>query len=290
MTDRTEEAWRLLHTPVGARGSGRIRYGAAMALYQAGALSVAELEVYRAASARVSRDPAHLLVAGRVPLTEPPARDGPAAITNLVVEADRYIATLPGDGPVEVRQGMARWSAGPVAPLHARAHPVVAAHLPAALADLAPTHPALAAALAAASRLLAWAPYDRYPRDQIGNAFADGHAFASIMGDGAPLPACDFELGLFLIAPHLLYRDHCHTAPELYAPLTGPHGWRFGPGRPLIVKPAHVPVWNPSYRPHLTKVGPVPFLCIFGWTRDVNDPARVIPADDWPRLEALRLG
>ena len=87
----------------------------------------------------------------------------------------------------------------------------------------------------------------------------------------------------------MLYRDHCHAAPELYAPLTGPHGWRFGPGRPLMVKPAHQPVWNPPYPPHLTKVGPVPFLCLFGWTRDVNEVARVMPAADWPELEALRL-
>ncbi len=61
------------------------------------------------------------------------------------------------------------------------------------------------------------------------------------------------------------------------------------PDRPLVVKPAHRPVWNEPFRPHLTKVGPVPFLALFGWTRDVNDPARVLPATDWPSLEALRL-
>ncbi|MDZ7908534.1 MAG: dimethylsulfonioproprionate lyase family protein [Gemmobacter sp.] len=118
-------------------------------------------------------------------------------------------------------------------------------------------------------------------------AFADGHAFASLLGEAAPIPAQDFDLGLFLIAPHVLYRDHAHAAPELYAPLTGPHGWRFGPGRPLVLKPAHQPVWNPPQRPHLTKVGALPFLCLFAWTREVNSPARVIPADDWPALEAL---
>ena len=34
----------------------------------------------------------------------------------------------------------------------------------------------------------------------------------------------------------------------------------------------------------------MPFLAIFGWTRDVRSPAVVIPASDWPELEALRLG
>lgn len=58
---------------------------------------------------------------------------------------------------------------------------------------------------------------------------------------------------------------------------------------PLIVKPAHQPVWNPPHQPHLTKVGEVPFLYLFVWTRDVDQIAQVIPADDWPDLEAARL-
>jgi hypothetical protein len=111
----------------------------------------------------------------------------------------------------------------------------------------------------------------------------------SLIGEGAAIPAEDFDLGLFLIAPHVLYRDHAHPAPELYAPLTGPHGWRFGPGTPLTVKAAHEPVWNLPDAPHLTKVGPVPFLCVFGWTKDTHLPARVIPATDWPELEAMRI-
>lgn len=289
MSDRLAEAWRLLQSPLGAAGSGRIRYGAAMALYQAGVLSAAQLESYRIASAKDNRDPALLLAERGLAMAPHPAPDGPAALLALVAEADRYLATLPGDGAAEVRQGIARW-AGAVASPHPCSHPVIEAHLPAALATLTPTHPTLAAAIAAAAPHLTWVPYNKYPRDQIGAAFAEGHAFATILGEGAPIPAEDFDLGIFLIAPHVLYRDHCHAAPELYAPLTGPHGWRFGPERPLSVKPAHQPVWNPSFRPHMTKVGPVPFLCLFGWTRDVNEPAQVIPATDWPLLEAMRLG
>jgi hypothetical protein len=174
-------------------------------------------------------------------------------------------------------------------PGEGRTNPVVDAHLGAALTQVAQSHPTLAARIALAAGDLDWITYDAYPRDEIGEAFATGHAFASLVGGGSPLQAVDFDLGLFLIAPHVLYRDHCHRAPELYAPLTGPHGWRFGPGQQLVVKPAHCLVWNEPLRPHLTKVGPVPFLAIFGWTRDVNDPARVLAADDWPELEALRL-
>ena len=110
-----------------------------------------------------------------------------------------------------------------------------------------------------------------------------------LLGGEGPFAAHDFDLGLFLIAPDVLYRDHRHAAPELYAPLTGPHGWRFGTGRPLIVKPAHQPVWNPPNQPHLTKVGRVPFLCLFVWTKDVNKPADVIAANDWAMLEGVTI-
>ena len=137
----------------------------------------------------------------------------------------------------------------------------------------APRAPQLVRAIAAAAPHLGWTTYDAYPRDRIGEGFAAGHAFAPIAGGGAPFAAGSFEMGLFLIAPHVLYRDHLHKAPELYAPLTGPHGWRFAPGRQLIVKPAGEPVWNPPLQPHLTKVGPDPFLCLFAWTRDVDEPA-----------------
>ena len=48
---------------------------------------------------------------------------------------------------------------------------------------------------------LHWVSYDAYPREDIGARFADNHAFASIIGEGCPLEAEDFDLGLFIIAP-----------------------------------------------------------------------------------------
>lgn len=292
MTEAADEAMAVLATPFGQPGSGRQRYGAAMALFVQGRLSAAALEVYRICAARDAEDPGPLLAARGLagPAPAPLAAPPEAVIRALVAECDRYLADLPGPGVAEVRAGIALARGGPVSLGPGQGHPVVGRHLAEALAALAVRHPALATAVAAAAPLLVWRPYEGYPPEAIGAGFAQGHAFASIMGAGAPLEARDFDLGLFLIAPHVLYRDHCHKAPELYAPLTGPHGWRFGPGRPLIVKAAHQPVWNDPFTPHLTKVGPVPFLAIFGWTRDVEALAEVIPAGDWPALEALRLG
>lgn len=213
-----------------------------------------------------------------------------ARIETLIAECDGYLATLPGPGVAEVRAGLARWRGGPITPATPAPNAVIDRHLPAALAALAPDRPALAAAIAAARPWLTWVTYDKYDTRIIGQDFACGNAYALLIGAGGAIPAPDFHLGLFLIAPHVLYRDHHHPAPELYAPLTGPHGWRFAPGAALTIKPAHQPVWNPPLHPHLIKVGPQPFLCIYGWTRDAAAPAVVIAADDWPALEALRLG
>jgi hypothetical protein len=265
--------------PITPEGFGRARYAAAMELHQIGKISPQVLELYRITAALDGFDPMSGI--GLDPLAE-------VVFRCLIAEADGYLATLPGPGVAEVRAALNRWRHGPVT-LRPRAHPVIAAHLGDALAALAQTHLALAQAIAAAAPYLTWHAYDSYPVADIGEAFAKGQAYASLMGEDATIPAKDYDLGLFLIAPNLLYRDHHHAAPELYAPLTGPHGWRFGPGTPLVIKPAHQPVWNDPFRPHLTKVGALPFLALFGWTADVTLPAVVIPATDWPALEALRL-
>jgi hypothetical protein len=280
----------LLRTRLGEPGSGRVRYGAAMALHRQGLIPDAVLEVYRIASARDDADPRDLLTERNLPVPDLPAATPEHLLRALLEEADRYIATLPGPGVAEVRAGIAGARGAACHPQTKRPNALVAAHLPACLAALSDTHPELAAAIGAASPHLMWQTYDGYDPALIGQGFLTGNAYAVLVGQrDAPITAGDFDLGLFLVAPHVLYRDHHHRAPELYAPLTGPHGWRFAPGAPLTLKPAHVPVWNDPDQPHATKVGAVPFLCLYGWTRDAQSPAHVIPAPDWADLEALRL-
>jgi hypothetical protein len=278
----------LLGIALGTPGSGRQRYAKAMSMYQSGHLSTEQLEAYRVAAASDALSPSGVFAERNLPL--PGNQTSPvSAIQSLLDAADHYLAGLVGPGIDEVRRALARYRGGPVTVATPAANPALTAHLPAALAALRQTHPGLADAIDAAHPHLRWITYDAYDPAQIGAEFARGHAFASILGDAAAIPATDFDFGLFLIAPNILYRDHNHAAPELYAPLTGPHGWRFGADLPLQIKPAHDPVWNPPFTPHLTKVGPVPFLCLYAWTRDVEHSATVIAANDWPELEALRL-
>lgn len=279
-----DEALELLHAPLGVPGSGRVRYGAAMDLFRRGMLSEAQLDAYREASPFDARDPALLLADKRLPPVPRPEATPCARLGNLFAAACEYLGSLSHPGASDVRACLGRCVAAEQLPAP-RSHPVAGRWLAPALAEAARLEPQLAQAIEAAAPQLAWESYDPYPRAEIGDSFADGHAFASIAGGNAPFTVEDVEVGLFLIAPHVLYPDHCHRAPELYAPLTGPHGWRFRPGRPVIAKPAGEPVWNPPLQPHLTLVGDVPFLCLFVWTRDVNEAARVMPSGDWAGLK-----
>jgi hypothetical protein len=203
-------------------------------------------------------------------------------ITSLIDEIEIYLQRFDGEQVAAVRDGIAIWRRAE------RKNPAphwepACLHLEAALRAV--DVQSLAKALNAGAPLLQWATYDAFSRENIGEKYADGHAFAALIGEDAPVKSVDFELGLFVMAPRVLYRDHHHAAPELYAPLTGPHGWRFGPGDPFEPRPAHVPVWNEPFAPHATLVGDVPFLCIYCWTKDVNVPARIVAAPDWGDYE-----
>lgn len=205
----------------------------------------------------------------------------------LVDEIDTYLSRLKGaeDGITAVRQGIETHKGGAFNQSEGRAP--ICGSLKEAL-DLAREqgNGALADAIAQAGPHLPWVTYNSYPREQIGARFPKAHAFVSVIGRGAPFEAEDYDLGLFLIKPRTLYRDHRHLAPELYAPITGPHRWRFGIDDPWQSLDANIPVWNESQRVHATHVGQAPFLAVFAWTRDVSAPANVVPAPDWPTIEA----
>lgn len=281
-----DHARDLLQTPLGDPGSARLRYSAAMTLYQSGEISAEVLEVYRSCASLDGQNVQALLA--DYGLQSPVAAE--IALRDLLAAIDRYIVSLGGAWMPAVRQGIASASTTPVARLTPVPNPVAAQYLEIALKAASADLPGLVDAIRAAQPFLNWFTYGGYDPQLIGPDFPQGHAFTSIIGADAPIKVVDFDLGLFLIAPNVLYRDHHHAAPELYAPITGPHGWRFGVDAPLIIKPAHQPIWNAPFAPHLTKVGPVPFLCIFAWTRDVQGVAQVIPAPDWAVLEALRIG
>ena len=187
------------------------------------------------------------------------------AIRNLVAEIETYLLQLKDPHTATVLEGMKKWARGPVAPDTKPQAPGLRSSRSGLQATDKTT---LAKAIDDARPFLHGYPTMPIPVMKLARGFADNHAFASIIGEGCPIEAVDFDLGLFLIAPNLFYRDHHHAAPELYAPLTGPHGWRFKPGDPLVWKEAHEPVWNRAWEPHATMTGDTPFLAIFCWTKE----------------------
>ena len=94
----------------------------------------------------------------------------------------------------------------------------------------------------------------------------------------------DFSLGIFMLGPRTLYRDHNHDAPELYLNLSEKSGWRFGI-RGWQDFPAGSFIWNAAGETHATRVYDEPFISVFVWLENVNSPCNVINSDDWPKIE-----
>ena len=149
--------------------------------------------------------------------------------------------------------------------------------------------PKLKPALVAARDHLHWRVDDGgfyAPGADVGEGYRTGNMHTLLIGPkNAPIRARDMLLGIFLLAPATLYRDHAHAAPELYLPLTGPSGWRFDRGA-WEDHPAGALICNAPDRKHATRVYDVPFLAVFAWTRDIHAPCRVVPASDWSGIEA----
>ena len=94
----------------------------------------------------------------------------------------------------------------------------------------------------------------------------------------------DFNLGIFMLGPRTLYRDHNHDAPELYLNLSEKSGWRFGT-RDWQDYPAGSLIWNAASDPHATRAYDQPFISVFVWLENVNSPCNVIHFDDWEEIE-----
>jgi len=122
-------------------------------------------------------------------------------------------------------------------------------------------------------------------RANVGESYRSGNMHSELIGpEGCVFRDESFRLGLFILAPTTLYRDHNHTAPELYINLTGPCGWRFSPKDWQDFNAGSL-IWNPSGLTHATRTYQQPMLSIYSWTKDIKSQCSVIPMDDWSGIE-----
>ena len=94
----------------------------------------------------------------------------------------------------------------------------------------------------------------------------------------------DFTLGIFLLAPFTFYRDHFHSAPELYLNLSPRTGWRFH-GEEWSDYGIGSLIWNDANKVHATRTYHEPFISIFSWVHNVNSPCKIFMCRDFEKVE-----
>jgi hypothetical protein len=150
----------------------------------------------------------------------------------------------------------------------------------------------IASALKIAKKHLVWREDDGKYYQQgadLGEGYRNCNLHSLLIGPGAcGYEHPDFNLGIFMLGPRTLYRDHCHQAPELYLNLADRSGWRLQ-GGDWIDYPAGSIIWNEPGELHATRVYKQPFISVFVWLEKVHAPCQVVPMSDWPTLEQALL-
>ena len=119
----------------------------------------------------------------------------------------------------------------------------------------------------------------------VGKRYIESNFHTQLIGPGGSVAkSTEFMLGVFILGPWTLYKDHSHIAPELYLNLSNKSDWRFNFG-PWLRFGAGSLIWNPSNQIHATMVSERPFLSIFAWLGHVNCVCEVHPSEDHNEIE-----
>ena len=125
-----------------------------------------------------------------------------------------------------------------------------------------------------------------YPADSdVGEGYRQCNLHSVLIGpDGCGYRHPNFSMGIFMLGPRTLYRDHNHPAPELYLNLSEKSGWRLGANEWRDYKAGSV-IWIPSGANHATRVYDQPFISIWCWLEKVNSICKLVHFDDWAEIE-----
>jgi hypothetical protein len=134
----------------------------------------------------------------------------------------------------------------------------------------------VAAAIASIEDELHWTQNPNYSDNSMGmRGYMDGYAYTEIIGPRGFFAGDDFLMGLLLLGPRRLYKEHYHEAPELYWLLTGPSSWKQGAGGWSTLD-AGSTRWHKPFVVHATETGDEPLLAIWSWTRDTARAAKLV--------------
>lgn len=153
----------------------------------------------------------------------------------------------------------------------------VVSYLPQTIGETMLLDSELAAAIAAVEDRLHWRQSPAYSDEVLGEGYMANYGWTQIIGPHGFFKGDDFLLGLLMLGPGRLYRDHQHPAPELYWPLTDGSQWRSG-SDVLEDKAAGSIIWHPPMMVHATRTCEAPLLCVWSWLCDTEVPARLVEA------------
>lgn len=123
------------------------------------------------------------------------------------------------------------------------------------------------------------------PQSDVGDGYRNCNLHSMLVGpDACGFHTKDFSLGLFMLGPRTLYRDHAHHAPELYVNLSPRSGWRLSTEVWEDYDAGSV-IWNAPDSPHAIRSYNDPFLSIFVWLENIDSMCRVVPFPDWTEIE-----
>lgn len=105
-----------------------------------------------------------------------------------------------------------------------------------------------------------------------GDDLSERIAFAEVIGPDGPLFAPAARVGFTVVAEQTLYPDHSHPAVELYLVIAGHARWTT-PKVDRILAPGEL-VLHRGNEPHAMQTFDEPLLALWGWTGDLNTPAR----------------
>ena len=179
------------------------------------------------------------------------------------------------EGVAEVLQRLAAQDLSPAALRTPEPRRIEAcAVLPEATATAMLVSPGTAAAIAACEEDLRWVQNANYSDAAMGAGFMSGYGYCELIGPQGFFAGDDLLLGLMLLGPRRLYRDHYHQAPELYWLLTGPTEWSHDRGN-FELRPAGAAIWHPPMLLHATRTIDTPLLAVWCWTRDTGQGAQL---------------